>query len=77
MSKQAVINGIIGIVITINAVLTMTGHNPIPLEDGMIENVVNSIVTVAGVVWLWWKDSPVTKEAIKANAQMKAEKELK
>lgn len=76
MSKQAVINAIIGILVAVNAILTMTGRNPIPIEDEMIETVINGVVTIVGIVWLWWKDSPVTEEAKRANAQMKAEKEF-
>ena len=51
-------------VLFINAVLTASGHSPIPFDEGAINETVSNLAAAASIVWVWWKNNNVTKHAI-------------
>lgn len=70
----AVVRLIAGLVALVNAQLVAAGCNPIPFDETLITEWATYIVAVGLFVWAWWKDAPMTKEAIKAHIEMISEK---
>ena len=47
----------------INQIIVMCGLNPLPFADDEIYAFVSTLVTVAAVIWSWWKNNSLTKSA--------------
>ena len=58
----------------VNAQLVAAGCNPIPFDETLVTEWATYIVAVGLIAWAWWKDAPMTKEAIKAHIEMISEK---
>lgn len=71
MKKQAIIRLIVMIVLLINQTLIVVGYNPLPFSEEQIFDGVSSLATAAMAVYVWWKDNPVTKNAVMAQDKMK------
>jgi len=50
-------------VLVINAQLTAKGCNPIPFDETTFTEVMTYVLEGLGIVWVWFKDSPITKRA--------------
>lgn len=76
MKQKAIIRLIVALIATINAMLTASGVNPIPFDEALVTEWLSYAFDAAMIVWAWWKDAPMTKEAVDAHAGMVAEKIL-
>ena len=47
----------------INQIIVMCGLNSLPFADDEIYAFVSTLVTVAAVIWSWWKNNSLTKSA--------------
>lgn len=54
-----------------NQILSATGHPVLPIEDGQVETLVTTGLTVAASLAAWWKNNSFTPAAIKADADLK------
>lgn len=77
IEKGTIARTVVLIVALINQVLTMTGYNPLPFADESVYEGVTAVLTVAGSLWAWWKNSSFTPEAIAADHVMRALKDGK
>ena len=71
IEKSTLIRTIITFVSLLNAVLTMSGKNPLPWSDEQMYAALSATATVVTTFWAWWKNNSFTKEAIKADKYMK------
>ena len=72
----AVVRLVAGLVAFVNAQLVAAGCNPIPFDETLVTEWASYIAALVLLGWAWWKDAPMTKEAIKAHLDMVAEKIL-
>ena len=72
---KAVIRLVSTIVLTVNALLTASGMNPIPFDETLFTEVATYIADGAIIVWTWFKDAPMTKIANKHHDEMVLEKQ--
>ena len=54
----------------VNQCLTMTGHNPLPIEDEQVKELLSLVFTIFASVWAWWKNNSFTQAAIAADEVM-------
>lgn len=73
---KAVIRLMVTVVLTVNALLTASGLNPIPFDEALFTEVATYIVDGAMIVWTWFKDAPMTKIANKHHDEMVLEKRI-
>lgn len=52
-------------VLFLNAILTASGHNPIPLDESFIGQVVSDIASLVAIVWAWWRNNNLTQDALR------------
>lgn len=71
---QAIIRGICTLILFINAILTAKGINPIPFDENTFTEVATEVVGGLSLLWVWWKDSPITKLAQKKYKEFMKEK---
>lgn len=71
---QAIVRLIGVLVLGLNSHLVATGMNPIPFDEYVVTEYLSYFVTAAMIVWVWWKDAPMTREALKAHLDMIGEK---
>lgn len=50
----------------VNAFLLSVGYNPMPFSDEEVTAAVNTLIGAVGTLYVWWKNSNVTKEAQEA-----------
>lgn len=48
--------------------------HPIPFDEMLVTEYATYAAAILMVAWAWWKDAPMTKEAIKAHLDMISEK---
>lgn len=48
--------------------------NPIPFDETIVTKWATYVAVLVMIGWSWWKDAPMTKEAIKAHLDMLGEK---
>lgn len=75
VTKKAVIRLIVVLVAALNAILTAKGINPIPFDEAAVTEWVSYAFDAAMVVWVWWKDAPITQAGITGHDITKAIKE--
>ena len=63
---MAITRIIITAILFINAMLTMAGKNPIPLDETTVGVVVSGLLSGVAILWSWWKNNNITKNALKA-----------
>lgn len=76
---KAVANIVITMVLFLNAVLTASGRNPLPIDQDAISVTISEIVSAISIVWCWWKNQNITTEASAAQKildQMKYMKDV-
>ena len=54
-----------------NQILSATGHPVLPIEDGQVETLVTTVLTVAASVAAWWKNNSFTPAAKLGDAAMR------
>lgn len=72
MSKPRVKNGrvqaitrlVVTAVLFINAILTAKGINPIPIDEGTVEEVIADIALGISTVWTWWRNNNISENAL-------------
>ena len=76
---KSIVRLIVMFVLIINSGLAMAGKTPLPIDESTFaDNLYTVLSIVASFVsgfWSWWKDAPMTKNALKANEYFKALKE--
>lgn len=50
----------------LNLFLISKGLNPLPFSEEEVATVFSGVVTFLGIVWVWWKNSNITRNAQKA-----------
>lgn len=50
----------------LNLFLISKGLNPLPFSEEEVSTVFSGVVTFLGIVWVWWKNSNITRKAQKA-----------
>lgn len=50
----------------VNAFLLSMGYNPMPFSDEDVTAALNTVIGAAGTLYVWWKNSNVTREAQEA-----------
>jgi len=73
----AVARLLILVVLIINQTLITMGWSPLPFNDEQIEAGINSLLLTVAALWAWWKNSPMTDEARKAQEQLEQMKKQK
>lgn len=63
---QAITRLIVTAILFVNAMLTMAGKNPIPLDETAVGVVVSGLLSGAAILWSWWKNNNITQNALKA-----------
>lgn len=76
VQPDTIIRTIVLIVALVNQILTSTGHSPIPVDDNQLTELITLAFTIVASVWAWWKNNSFTSAAIRADNQMRMEKEL-
>lgn len=71
VSAETVARTIILAVALFNQILVTMGYNTLPIEDETITQLVSCAFTVAASVAAWWKNNSFTREAIKADEDLK------
>jgi SPP1 family holin len=75
MKKKAFIRIVIALVGTVNAILTAKGINPIPFNETLVTEWISYAFDAAMIIWVWWKDAPITEAGIIGHDIMRAIKE--
>lgn len=60
---KAIIRLIVALVPVANIVLTALGKSPLPFSQEEVNVGVSTVVSVAGILWAWWKNNNITIEA--------------
>lgn len=66
---------VIAVLLFVNSILIAKGISPLPINEESIMEWVMYGVTAIDILWVWWKDAPLTKAGITAHDIMKAIKE--
>lgn len=73
--SDTIIRTAVLIVALINQILTGTGHSPLPINDDQLTELLSLTLTTVASLWAWWKNNSFTSAAIRADEQMRMEKE--
>lgn len=76
---KAIINIVIAFLVLINALLTASGRNPLPVNESAVAEFISYGAAGLETLWIWWKNQNLTAEAITAQRiadDMKADREL-
>lgn len=65
---QAITRLIVTGVLFVNAILTMMGKNPIPLDENVVGEFISLFLSGISIVWSWYKNNNVTDNALKIQA---------
>ncbi len=60
---KAIIRLLVALVPVLNIVLTALGKSPLPFSQEEVNVGLSTIVSVAGILWAWWKNNNITIEA--------------
>ena len=69
--KQAIVRLIVLIIALVNQGLILAGYNPLPFSEEEIFKFVSAVASVVAVLWAWYKNNSITKEAQKADEYMR------
>ena len=75
VKKKAITRLIVAAIAMFNAILTAAGVNPIPLDETLVTELISYAFDLAMLVWVWWKDAPLTRAGITGHDVMRAIKE--
>lgn len=54
----------------LNLFLISKGLNPLPFSEEEVATAFSGVVTFLGIVWVWWKNSNITRKAQKAQLNL-------
>lgn len=57
---KAIINLVVAFLLLLNAILTASGRNPLPVDQDAISITVSYLLAAADTVWIWWKNMNIT-----------------
>lgn len=77
MTKGTAIRTIVLVIALLNQVLAIFDVSPLMIADAEVELLVSTLFTVVTAIIAWWKNNSFSKEAIHADAVMKANKSIK
>lgn len=60
---EAIIRLIVALVPAINIVLVYFNKSPLPFTEEEINVAISAAVSFLGILWSWWKNNNITKEA--------------
>lgn len=55
IEKSVIIRTVVLIVALINQFILALGYNPLPFDNCEVSELVSTVITVAVVLWNWWK----------------------
>lgn len=68
--QQAIIRLLVATIVLLNQVLVAYGLNPIPYSEEEIYSGLSALASAITVLWIWWKNNNVTKEAQQAQKHL-------
>ncbi len=68
--RQAIVRLVVLIIALVNQGLILAGYNPLPFSEEEIFKFVSAAASVITILWAWYKNNSVTKEAQAADAYM-------
>ena len=68
--QQAIIRLLVATIVLLNQVLVAYGWNPIPYSEEEIYSGLSALASAITVLWIWWKNNNVTKEAQQAQKHL-------
>ena len=74
---EAIVRLIVALVPAINIVLVYFGKSPLPFSQDEVNIGLSMVIQVLAVIWAWWKNNNMTKEAQTAQDILKQFKEDK
>ena len=60
---KAIIRLVVQAVLLFNMALTLTGKNPLAVDESALTDWLTTTVTAISSIWIWWKNNNVTKHA--------------
>ena len=60
---EAIVRLIVALVPAINIVLVYFGKSPLPFSQDEVNIGLSMVIQVLAVIWAWWKNNNMTKEA--------------
>ncbi len=66
---------IVLILALVNQVLAMMGHNLLPVDNEMINDLVGNLWVIGAALWAWWKNNSFTKSALYGDVCMQCHKD--
>ena len=60
---KAIIRLVVQAVLLFNMALTLTGKNPLAVDESALTDWLTTTVTALSSIWIWWKNNNVTKHA--------------
>lgn len=75
VKKRAITRLIVAAIAMLNAILTAAGVNPIPFDETLVTEWISYAFDGAMLIWVWWKDAPITEAGITGHDVMRAIKE--
>ena len=60
---EAIVRLIVAILPMINIILVYFGKSPLPFSEDEVNVALSAAVEFLGILWAWWKNNNMTKEA--------------
>lgn len=67
ITKGTIIRTILTVIVLINLVLKAFGKSAITVDDGVIANVVETVIEIAAIAVGFWKNNSYSEKALKAD----------
>lgn len=68
--QQAIIRLLVATIVLLNQILVAYGWSPLPFSEEEIYEGLSALASAVVVVWVWWKNNNVTKEAQQAQKEL-------
>ena len=72
ITKGTIIRTILMVIVLINLVLKAFGKSAITVDDGVIANVVETVIEIAAIAVGFWKNNSYSEKALKADKFLQA-----
>lgn len=69
--STAIVRLLVALLLVVNFFLMQNGMTPLEIDEALLTEVVSGIAALAGIVWTWYKNNSVTKEARAADGALK------
>lgn len=67
ITKGTIIRTILTVIVLINLVLKAFGKSAITVDDGVVANVVETVIEIAAIAVGFWKNNSYSEKALKAD----------